>query len=136
MTYQEKLSSPLWQKKRLEIFSRDNWTCTKCHNNHRTLHVHHIRYKKGSNPWEYDNSYLTTLCHICHEKEHEVIIDPERKYEHLIIYKESPLVINTLNIQLHQLQSKLKEDLETELMNDILGNIIFIQKQLKHLSQK
>ena len=29
-TYSRKLSNPLWQKKRLKILERDNWTCKKC----------------------------------------------------------------------------------------------------------
>ena len=30
MNYSEKLRSPLWQKRRLEVFNRDNFTCTLC----------------------------------------------------------------------------------------------------------
>lgn len=133
MNYSEKLSNPLWQRKRLEIFNRDKWSCTQCGCDFRTLHVHHKKYIKGANPWEYEDHFLTTLCHICHEIEHEIIVDPERKYEHLILYKETPEVINKLNIQLHELQNKLKEDISSELVDDILGNIMFLKNQKKQL---
>lgn len=135
MTYAEKLADPRWQRKRLEIFNRDNWKCTQCAKGNRTLHIHHKKYIKGANPWEYESHFLATLCYVCHKKEHEQIIDPERKYEHLIIYKEDPAVINTLNIQLSELQDKLKEDLSETLQMEILRNIVFIQKQKKELNE-
>lgn len=68
-TYSELLRSPLWQKKRLEIFERDNYTCQYCGSTTKELHVHHKTYKKGANPWEYDNDDLISLCHDCHEYE-------------------------------------------------------------------
>ncbi len=135
-TYAEKLSNPLWQRKRLEVFNRDNFACTNCGRNNLTLHIHHIKYLKGADPWEYENHFLTTLCKVCHKNEHEVIIEPDRKYEHLIIYKEEPTVINRLNIQLFDLNNKLKENISDELMEDVLKNIMFIQQQKKDLLEK
>jgi hypothetical protein len=67
MNYQEKLKDPRWQKKRLEIMQRDNFSCQLCGNRHFTLHIHHKSYKKGFQPWEYEASNLITLCEICHE---------------------------------------------------------------------
>lgn len=69
-TYGEKLKDPRWQKKRLEVFQRDNWTCVSCNRNDQTLHVHHIRYYPGMEPWEYHNSMLVTYCELCHNTEH------------------------------------------------------------------
>lgn len=63
-TYSEKLKDPRWQKKRLEILSRDNWRCTKCGEDKATLHVHHVSY--GGDPWEVDSILLVTLCEHCH----------------------------------------------------------------------
>jgi 5-methylcytosine-specific restriction endonuclease McrA len=37
----------------------------------RGLHVHHKFYIRGKNPWEYENSALSTLCWHCHEKLHK-----------------------------------------------------------------
>ena len=65
MTYSDKLKDPRWQKKRLEILARDNWTCQKCMDNETTLHVHHLKY--NGNPWESDEGDLITLCKHCHE---------------------------------------------------------------------
>src|SRR6187402_680382 len=68
MTYAEKLTNPKWQKKRLKILERDNWTCQECENTELTLHIHHKRYS-GINPWDTDDKYLITLCSKCHSNE-------------------------------------------------------------------
>lgn len=67
MTYYEQLKRPEWQRKRLEILQRDNFTCQECDSTINQLHVHHTTYRKGIKAWEYDNSELITLCHLCHE---------------------------------------------------------------------
>ena len=36
-----------------------------------SLHVHHLCYRKGYLPWEYENNELLTLCNICHFIAHE-----------------------------------------------------------------
>ena len=64
MNYKEKLLDPRWQKKRLHILERDSWACTLCGDNTTTLHVHHKSY--SGDPWDADNSKLTTLCASCH----------------------------------------------------------------------
>lgn len=71
-TYAEKLKSPLWQRKRLEIMQRDGFACRECEDSESTLHVHHLRYIKGNDPWEYDQEDLLTLCEKCHEKAHKI----------------------------------------------------------------
>ena len=65
--YQKKLLDPRWQKKRLEIFNRDNFTCRNCDCSTDTLHVHHISYQKKKNPWEVNNDCLITTCYLCHD---------------------------------------------------------------------
>jgi hypothetical protein len=65
-TYSEKLKDPRWQKKRLEIFQRDDFTCTFCKSKHIELQVHHKEYEYGKEPWEYENDELETLCKECH----------------------------------------------------------------------
>lgn len=70
-TYVEKLRDPRWQKKRLEILNRDNFTCQSCFSSEKTLHVHHKIYIKGVEPWDYNNEYLITLCEECHAWETE-----------------------------------------------------------------
>jgi hypothetical protein len=68
-TYATKLKNPLWQKRRLEVFQRDNWQCTNCNAIDKELHVHHLDYIDGLQPWEYPLDMLTTLCEYCHENE-------------------------------------------------------------------
>ena len=67
--YRQKLKDPRWQKKRLEVFQRDNFTCCYCGDWEETLHVHHLRYHKGFEPWDYDFSDLLTVCETCHSHE-------------------------------------------------------------------
>ena len=70
MDYKEQIKSPLWQKRRLEILNRDNFTCQICGCKDKTLHVHHLVYEKGKMIWEYPDKLLITLCEECHEHEH------------------------------------------------------------------
>ena len=67
-TYAEKLRDPRWQKKRLEIMQRDQFTCQHCQDKTGTLNVHHAVYVKGCEPWEYPTYMLITVCEPCHEK--------------------------------------------------------------------
>lgn len=71
--YAELLRSPLWQKKRLEIMQRDNFTCCKCGSSDKELQVHHIKYRDGLKPWEYEDYELITLCNDCHNEEHGIV---------------------------------------------------------------
>jgi len=70
MTYSEQLKHPLWQKKRLEILSRDNFQCTSCGTNEVQLNVHHGYYDKSLKLWEYENKTLHTFCLPCHSEVH------------------------------------------------------------------
>jgi hypothetical protein len=74
-TYAEKLKDPRWQKKRLEIFERDKWTCQRCGGESKTLCVHHLAYH--GEPWEAPDSELVTMCEDCHEAETAL----RKKYE-------------------------------------------------------
>lgn len=65
------LKDPRWQRKRLEIMQRDNFTCQHCGATDKTLQVHHLWYSKLNKPWEYDDDSYLTLCSRCHEIETE-----------------------------------------------------------------
>ena len=69
LAYRKLLRDPRWQKKRLEVFQRDNWACQNCGAQHRELQVHHLHYLSGHMPWEYDDAALLTLCVKCHKAE-------------------------------------------------------------------
>jgi 5-methylcytosine-specific restriction endonuclease McrA len=71
MTYSDKLRSPLWQKKRLEILQRDGWKCKFCGSEIKNLQVHHILYKKRD-PWDYPDFVYQTVCDDCHALRQEL----------------------------------------------------------------
>lgn len=77
MTYAEKLKDPRWQKKRLEILSRDGFSCWWCGDKETTLHVHHEAY--SGEPWEIPEYCLITLCEECHNVEHLPLTELERQ---------------------------------------------------------
>lgn len=67
--YKKKFLDPRWQKKRLSILQRDEFSCCRCGDTEQTLHVHHKYYTYGVEPWDYEDELLETLCVICHEEE-------------------------------------------------------------------
>jgi hypothetical protein len=69
-SYSEKLKDPRWQKRRLDIMNRDSFTCRYCSDTTSTLHVHHIKYVSGLEPWDYPEYFLITICESCHTYEH------------------------------------------------------------------
>jgi hypothetical protein len=77
MKYYEMLKDPRWQRKRLEVMKRSDFTCERCGCKDKTLNVHHLYYEKTKKPWEYDTNILRCLCEKCHkessEEEHELI---------------------------------------------------------------
>lgn len=70
MDYKEQIKSPKWQRRRLEILQRDDFTCQICGCKDKMLHVHHTAYERDKMIWEYPNEMLITLCEDCHEYEH------------------------------------------------------------------
>ena len=70
MTYPEQIKDGRWQRKRLEIMSRDKFQCRNCHETN-APNVHHLYYESGAMIWEYDNEALVTLCERCHKIIHK-----------------------------------------------------------------
>ena len=71
-SYSEKLLDPRWQKLRLDVFSRDKFTCRICGDKSSTLNAHHVHYHPlADGPWDYEIESLITLCQSCHSAEHE-----------------------------------------------------------------
>ncbi len=68
--YWEKLKDPRWQKRRLEVFQAAGFECANCHASDQPLHAHHLRYKKGADPWDYNDRDIVCLCESCHEEWH------------------------------------------------------------------
>lgn len=59
------LRDPRWQRKRLKIMERDNFSCIACGCKNITLTVHHKKYAKTL--WNVPNEDLQTLCENCHD---------------------------------------------------------------------
>ena len=106
MTYQDKLLDPKWQKKKSEILLRDNYKCRSCGSEHITLHAHHIFYIEGTDPWDYKDDNLITLCEVCHNTEH-LIGNTIRTYL-IDLIKDNPLLIHMV-AQLCVLSEKVPE---------------------------
>jgi 5-methylcytosine-specific restriction endonuclease McrA len=76
--YYEQLKDPRWQKKRLGVLERDNWQCQACGAKDQTLHVHHMRYRSGCSPWDYEDDELITQCDKCHTANPELMLQMQR----------------------------------------------------------
>lgn len=68
--YRALLRDPRWQKRRLEVLSRDQWRCRQCGASDKELQVHHRLYVAGCAPWEVPLAALVTLCTACHGRQH------------------------------------------------------------------
>jgi hypothetical protein len=68
--YKAKLKNPQWQRVRLRILERDDFSCVFCGDGTITLHVHHFAY--WDEPWKTPWRDLATLCENCHERLHKI----------------------------------------------------------------
>lgn len=68
--YWQKLRDPRWQRRRLEIMCQADFACEVCGATDQTLNVHHKIYRKGREPWAYEDYELACVCENCHETEH------------------------------------------------------------------
>lgn len=87
--YFEKLKDPRWQKKRLEIFQRDEFTCRKCGADDKTLQVHHRYYVSKRDPWDYPDICFETVCEDCHKKATEENSKSVCDWENFLVLIES-----------------------------------------------
>lgn len=69
MTYEEQLKTPEWYYVRDRVLERDRYRCVRCRSE-KNLQVHHLEYIQGKKAWEYNDSYLITLCGRCHVVQH------------------------------------------------------------------
>lgn len=68
--YKEQMNDPRWVERSREVMKSDNFTCQLCGKSHTKLNVHHIRYIKGKDYWDYPDELLMTVCETCHAKIH------------------------------------------------------------------
>lgn len=64
--YAETLRDPRWQRRRLDVMAREQFTCEGCGSTDKSLDVHHGYYEYGKQPWEYPLQSLHCLCTKCH----------------------------------------------------------------------
>lgn len=106
MTYAEKLKDPKWQKKRLSIFERDNWTCQGCGRNDLSLVIHHKDYLPGADPWDYPDEFLITLCETCHDKENQRLYAVIEFLYDLVLNSEVHRLIGNIQCSQNEEQEK------------------------------
>lgn len=138
MSYSEQLKSPKWQKKRLEVLSRDNFTCCSCGDTETELQVHHLKY--DGKPYESELEDMETLCWVCHYYEtfehkqllNDFSIDPElyiknHKTKNMLISEFSDSLflysIDFDNKKIQFLVSFWKKGEGIELINNLTKNI-------------
>lgn len=102
--YLVQIKSPKWQKRRLDILNRDDFTCQMCGSKETTLHVHHLVYHDGRKMWEYEDWELLTLCEKCHNHEHLIgeVID-----EKIFQLKSRGVSIEEINSLLEKIDAQL-----------------------------
>ena len=68
--YYKLLLADEWADYSYIIKKRDNFKCVKCGSD-RVIQAHHLCYREGFKPWDYPQSWVITLCKICHSAEHK-----------------------------------------------------------------
>lgn len=63
----DKYKDPRWQRMRLDVYRKHGFKCSRCGDDKNELHVHHVNYPKGKEPWECSIYNLLPLCADCHD---------------------------------------------------------------------
>jgi len=74
-----------WINFREEVIELDGGVCVQCGKSRASgsvLQVHHKRYRKEKEPWDYPFELCETLCKACHAAEHG-IIRPEHGWDYV-----------------------------------------------------
>ena len=114
MNYSEQLKSPLWQRKRLKIMERDNFTCQNCFSTQNQLQVHHKYYIKDKKAWEYYDESLITLCSQCHEDITKIKADIKSTIDYKFVKYDELIIVNDISSYYLNLAES-----EKELISDI-----------------
>lgn len=131
ITYAEKLKDPRWQKKRLEIFQRDQFRCVECFSDEKSLQVHHIAYK-GKEPWDTPNEYLITYCYECHKIEEDRLKAAGETF--IKIMRDDGENSATINYFLDNLKSFIEKDTPQKAVGFISLTIVD-EKLRKYISK-
>lgn len=102
--YQKKLNDTRWYEFRRLVFRKHGEYCRTCgpEDCNHPLQVHHKKYIRGAEPWEYDMDDVQVLCSRCHEEIHEC----ETRWRNLIrsLPSWSMLELTSLVEELEQLE--------------------------------
>lgn len=134
-SYLAKLRDPRWQKRRLQILQRDEWTCQKCQETTETLHVHHRRYIRGRDPWEYEDSLLVTLCAPCHQVETDLWEEVSSMFDEILKAHMWAEDAHSLACDLHA-SSSFEYGLGHPAFTDVLGRTLRVQSHFNALCEK
>ena len=110
VSYREKLRDPRWQRLRLQILDRSDWSCEWCGSKatkgkSRGLQVHHGWYGRDVEPWEYESDTLYCLCDSCHEQ-----AETDRRVVYCELARIPPRFHRHIRDLLVQMQSLIEED--------------------------
>lgn len=70
IAWKDQYKHPNWQRARLIVLNRDQFTCQLCRDSHSILHVHHLKYLKDGYIWDVPKRFLVSLCDTCHTETH------------------------------------------------------------------
>ena len=127
-----------WIKKREEILNRDNRVCFYNKTHTGVMQVHHVYYLPNTDPWDYPDNALKTVCKVCNYNERfwqnefrsiikDLVSEYGYSYEQLFGYLiglRAPLSINNeLRCELGGLAAGREETLEftRNHINTLLG---------------
>ena len=99
------LQSPKWNKKRLAVLQRDQYTCQSCGVTNVPLHVHHMSgYELIPNE---PTTCLISLCETCHTAEHDRHGYPSTQHEYFTYnHPVGPtMLINLTGHEIHELET-------------------------------
>jgi 5-methylcytosine-specific restriction endonuclease McrA len=68
-SYSELLKDPRWREYAARI-KAECWSCREC-GTEESLQVHHLGYRAGLMPWEYEDDEVMVLCDSCHSELHD-----------------------------------------------------------------
>lgn len=139
--YGELLRDPRWQKLRLKILERDEWTCQICFDTATTLNVHHLDYRDGAKPWEYNHTELVTLCESCHKVETKIRFDDERRLlkalrRNFFSYEMEKIAV-ALEARIHGISHHpVLSDAIAHALTDPNVELVLLKSYLKSLSER
>lgn len=117
---------------------RDDFTCKRCCDKEKTLHIHHKFYINKNDPWDYDDDCLVTLCEDCHVEAQDGMDDATKELVRTIkkagfFHQDIMYIAQAFEIMnpqhLHEViacsfaKHLINDDLQNEMIDRYLGRI-------------